>query len=118
MIVMMTITPARVNPRSPSLPGSVWRAIESGAGSGAMNVVNAGRGDLRAVSAGVERCGIVGIGRLLHFFPIRAPGHGVFRNFAKVVILLQRLQALGILLLVGVEVVDCFAHLEEVVAQC
>src|SRR3954447_26320228 len=118
MMVMMTITPARVKPDSLDLPALVRGSIESIAGGLAVYVVNAGSGRVRGCRGiGRHRIRIGGIGRVLHFLPVGLARDRIFRNAAEVVLLRERLQSLGVLLLVGVIVVDRFAHLEEVVVQ-
>src|SRR3954471_14916754 len=139
MMVMITMRAARVKPasavarlrgcavswcwfagtpRDRVLPALVRSAIESIAGSLGVYVVDAGGGVLRCggrISG--YRIRIGRIGSVLHFFPIRPAGDRVLRDVAQVMLLLERLEALRVLLLVGVVVVDRLAHLEEVVAE-
>src|SRR5438309_11547389 len=115
MIVRSTITPARVKPRSRCLPILVGRSIETVSGGGAVHVIDAGRaGGIVGRRLGG---GIVRIGALLDFLPVGLSGHRIFGEVTKIAIRLQSLQAVGILLFVGVIVVDRFAHLMEVVLQ-
>src|SRR6202051_2108981 len=147
MMVMITMTPARVNPDSavtrlrsrlasgpsdaPRLrdratwnlcgrisPALVKGAVEPLAGSLAVYVVDA-RGGVVVLRGriGGGRIRVRWIGSVLHFLPIGLSGDRVFGDVAQVVLLLQRLQALGVLLLVRVVVVERFPKFEEVVAQ-
>src|SRR5438270_8456258 len=107
MMVMITRTPASVKPDSLDLPALVRSAIESIAGSLAVYVVDAGndvfrrRGRIGRNGVRVRR-----IGRVLHFLPVRLHRDGILGHGAEVVLLRERLQAFGILLFVGVVVVD------------
>src|SRR2546428_13187970 len=112
MIDMITSTAARVKPRSvedrqsclsgqaglpvPHLPILECRAIESVSRSGAVDIVDAGRGELRRVTAGIDRIRIVRIRRLLHFHPISALRDRIFWNRAEVLVRNKRLQAVRI----------------------
>src|SRR6266540_4835358 len=107
----MTISAASVKPCSLRLPRVERRSIESIPGSLALYVDDArlaggaegGRIDRhrRRVAGAAGR-----VGRGLHFLPIRLLRERVLRDIAQVVVRLQRGQAVGILLLVGVVVVD------------
>src|SRR5258706_13014791 len=138
MMVMITMTPARVRPdwevtrlrglvvsrcsigRSPrdratpqprnrDSPALVRGAIESIAGGLTVYVVDAGGGVVGSrCRIGRHRVRIGGIGSVLHLFPVGLAGHRVLGDVAQIVLLLERLQALGIFLLVGVVVVDRF----------
>src|SRR3954471_15826798 len=119
MMVMITMTAARVKPCCDrALPALVRCAIESIAGGLAVYVVDAGGGVVgRCRRIGGDGGWIGGIGSVLHFLPVGLAGHRILGDLAEIVLLLKGLQALGILLLIGVVVVDRFAHLEQVVAQ-
>src|SRR5438105_10594042 len=98
MIVSSTITPARVKPRSLRLPILVGRSIETIAGGRAVHVIDAGRAGGIVVGR-LSGGGIVRIGAGLHFLPVGLPGHWILGDAAEIAIALQRLQAVGILLL-------------------
>src|SRR5258708_1793948 len=118
MIVMITMTPARVKPDWPDLPALERSPIESIAGRLAVYFVNArNRVFCRCRGIGRHRIRVGGVGRVLHFLPVRLARDRILRNGAEVMIMRKRLKAFGIFLFVRVVVVDRFAHLEQVVAQ-
>src|SRR3954471_17963937 len=103
MIVMITMTPARVKPDWFGLPALVRGAIESIAGSLAVHVINTGSGIVRRRRGIGENC--VGIGRVrrvLDFVPIRLAGDRVLGNAAQVMLLRKRLETFRVLLVIRV----------------
>src|SRR6476646_10319980 len=92
MMVMMTMTPARVNPDSADLPGLVGSPIESIADCLAVYVVDArSRVFRRRGGIGRHRVGVGRVGRVLYFFPIRLAGDRILGNAAEVMLLRKRL---------------------------
>src|ERR1700732_5332030 len=104
--VMMTIKPARVNPRSPALPSVERSSIETISWCCTAHVDDAGR-HAGVVAAGIDSRGIVRIGRRRHFFPVAPLRDGILRQSspAQVVTADERLQDIRIFLFVGVIVV-------------
>src|SRR3954447_14548174 len=101
MIVMITMTPARVKPDWRGLPGLVRSPIESIARRLAVYVVDAGSGVFRRRRWIGRYCvGVGGVGRVLHFLPIRLHGDGVLGDPAQVMLLRKRLETLRVLLVV------------------
>src|SRR5713101_4473417 len=93
MSVMMTIRPARVNPRSAGLPVVVRGSIETVSRCGALHVVDAGR-HAGVIAAGVDSGRIARIGSRVHFFPVGALRDRVFRQGTQIFLADQRLQAI------------------------
>src|SRR6266849_1889623 len=111
MSVMMTIRPARVNPRSAGLPAVVRGSIEAISGCGAVDIDDAGR-HAGVIAARIDGRRIARVGGRLDFFPIAALRDRILRQPPEILLADQGLQVFGIFLSVGEVVVDSFSDLE------